>query len=191
MVGHGLQKLNGSFGGPGLEGTEQAMGAMGIHPAKQQALAAALSETVGGGLTAAGLFSPLGPAMVIGTMAVAIQKVHGKNGPWITKGGFEYNAVIIAAALALASDGPGALSFDGIFGHRRSGFRWALASLVLGLGGAAVTLAISDRFAPESDATGDVATEHVATEHAATEPVATEPVATEHVESAPQSAEAE
>jgi putative oxidoreductase len=159
MLGHGLQKLSGSFGGPGLEGTEQAMGSIGIHPAKQQAVAAALSETIGGGLTAAGLFSPLGPAMIIGTMAVAIKKVHGKNGVWVNKGGYEYNALIIAAAIALAADGPGAVSIDGLFRSRRSGPQWAIASVVLGLGGAAATLAISERLKPadEADATEDAA----------------------------------
>jgi putative oxidoreductase len=152
MFGHGLQKLNGSFGGTGLEGTEQAMGAIGIHPAKQQALAAALSETIGGGLTAAGLFSPLGPAMIIGTMAVAIKKVHGKNGVWVTKGGYEYNALIIAAAIALAAEGPGAISIDGLLRSRRSGLQWAIASVVLGIGGAVATLAISEKFKPDDEA---------------------------------------
>jgi putative oxidoreductase len=155
MLGHGLQKLNGSFDGPGLEGTEQAMGAIGIHPAKQQAVAAALSETIGGGLTAAGLLSPLGPAMIIGTMAVAIKKVHGKNGVWVSKGGYEYNALIIAAAVALAAEGPGAVSLDGLFGNRRSGLRWAIASVMLGLGGAAATLAISERFKPDETEVAD------------------------------------
>jgi putative oxidoreductase len=80
IVGHGLQKLKGSFGGPGLEGTEQMIGSIGLHPAKHQAWAAALSETIGGGLTVAGFLTPLGPAMIIGSQAVAIQKVHAKNG---------------------------------------------------------------------------------------------------------------
>src|SRR5580704_6087236 len=83
MVGHGLQKLVGWFDGPGLSGTEQAMAAMDLHPAPQQARLAATSETVGGGLTALGLLNPLGPAMIIGVMAVAIHKVHGKNGLWL------------------------------------------------------------------------------------------------------------
>ncbi len=164
MLGHGLQKLQGAFDGPGLEGTEQAMGAMGIHPAKQQALAAALSETIGGGLTAAGLFSPLGPAMIIGTMAVAIKKVHFKNGVWVTKGGYEYNALIIAAAIALAADGPGALSLDGLLRRRRSGLHWGIAAVALGLAGAAATLAVSEKFtpvevvaAPDSPEAGDAA----------------------------------
>jgi putative oxidoreductase len=166
MLGHGLQKLQGSFDGPGLEGTEQAMGAMGIHPAKQQALAAALSETIGGGLTAAGLFSPLGPAMIIGTMAVAIKKVHFKNGVWVTKGGYEYNALIIAAAIALAADGPGAISLDGLLRRRRSGLLWGIGAIALGLAGAAATLAIAEKFTPvevaatpDSSETGDAAAE--------------------------------
>ena len=48
MVGHGLQKLNGSFGGPGLDGTEKSMKAVGMNPPDLQARAVALSETIGG-----------------------------------------------------------------------------------------------------------------------------------------------
>jgi putative oxidoreductase len=88
--------------------------------------------------------------MIIGTMAVAIKKVHFKNGIWVTKGGYEYNALIIAAAIALAADGPGALSVDGLFRDWRSGLRWAIAAVVLGIGGAAATLAISEKFTPEA-----------------------------------------
>jgi putative oxidoreductase len=130
------------------------MGSLGLHPAKHQAWAAALSETIGGGLTAAGFLNPLGPAMIIGSQAVAIQRVHAKNGVWISGGGYEYNATIIAAALAIALEGAGPVSLDGLFRRQRSGVGWALLSLLLGLGGAAVTLSVADRFKPgESDAT--------------------------------------
>jgi len=155
MAGHGLQKLNGSFGGPGLEGTEQTMGALGLHPAKQQALAAALSETVGGGLTAAGFLSPLGPAMITGAMAVAIHKVHAKNGVWASEGGFEYNLTLIAAALALAATGPGPFSLDGLLGGQRSGLRWGVVAFLLGIGGAASTIAVASRFRPDEDPTAE------------------------------------
>src|SRR5487761_1322159 len=114
VMGHGLQKLRGSFGGAGLEGTEAMMKTIGMHPAKYQAWAVALSETVGGGLTAVGLLSPLGPAMITGTMAVAIKKVHAKNGVWVSSGGFEYNLTLIAAAFALAGAGSGPLSIDSV-----------------------------------------------------------------------------
>jgi putative oxidoreductase len=151
MMGHGLQKLVGWFDGPGLGGTEQAMAAMDLHPARHQAKLAALSETVGGGLTALGFLNPLGPAMIIGTMAVAIQKVHGKNGLWITSGGFEYNLTLIAAAAAVAADGPGAASLDALLGSDRHGVRWALAAVTAGAVGAAATVAASGRFRPEPE----------------------------------------
>ncbi len=152
MTGHGLQKLNGSFGGPGLEGTAQMMGNLGLHPAKHQARAAALSETLGGALTAAGFLSPLGPAMITGTMAVAIAKVHGKNGVWVTKGGYEYNLVLIAAALTVAGEGPGKLSIDGILRKQRRGSLWAVAAGALGAGAAVATMKLAERMAPPPEA---------------------------------------
>jgi len=147
MMGHGLQKLTGSFGGPGLEGTGQMMESLGIHPAKQQAVAVALTETVGGGLTAAGFLNPLGPAMITGAMAVAIRKVHAPNGVWAQDGGFEYNAVLMAAAFALAAEGPGLLSLDGLLRRRRAGLRWAVLELALGLGAAAAVVSLADNLA--------------------------------------------
>jgi putative oxidoreductase len=149
IMAHGLQKLNGSFDGPGLEGTEKMMASLGLHPPKQQAWAVALSETVGGGLTAAGFLSPLGPAMIIGSQAVAVKKVHLKNGFWLHNRGYEYNLALIAGAFALAESGPGPLSLDGLFRKRRSGFGWALFAAALALGAGAATLRISDRFAPK------------------------------------------
>jgi putative oxidoreductase len=47
FIGHGTQKLFGWFGGPGLEGTEQMMGALEMRPTRANALAAGVSEAVG------------------------------------------------------------------------------------------------------------------------------------------------
>ena len=57
-------------------------------------------------------------------MLTAIDAVHGKNGPWISNGGYEYNAVLIAGALALVEVGPGRLSLDAARGRERSGSLW-------------------------------------------------------------------
>ncbi len=152
IMGHGLQKLKGSFGGSGLEGTAKMMESLGLHPPKYQAWAVALSETVGGGLTAAGFLSPLGPSMIIGSQAVAINKVHLKNGFWSHKGGYEYNLTLIAAAFALAELGPGSFSLDRLFGKRRSGFGWALASAAVALSAAAACLQLSEKLAPKEAA---------------------------------------
>lgn len=150
MMGHGLQKLQGSFGGPGIEGTTQMMESLGLHPARQQATVAGLTETVGGGLTAAGLFFPLGPAMITGLHAVAINKVHWKNGPWVTQGGFEYNVALIAASLALASSGPGPFSLDAIRGKQHSGLGWGILAGLLGFGAAAATLQAAEKMKPQA-----------------------------------------
>lgn len=164
IMSHGLQKLNGSFGGSGIEGTEKMMEHIGMHPPKYHAWAVALSETLGGGLTAAGFLSPLGPSMIIGSQAVAINKVHQKNGFWAHKSGYEYNVVLMAAAFALAEMGPGAFSVDRLFGKRRSGSGWALASAALGLGAAVATLQLAQKFAPEESETGkDAADDTVST----------------------------
>src|SRR5918999_1672277 len=93
FVGHGTQKLFGWFGGPGLEGTEQMMGALEMRPARANALAAGLSETAGGALLVAGAATPAAASSLIGTMFTAIEKVHRPKGVWAAQGGWEYNAV--------------------------------------------------------------------------------------------------
>ena len=157
LMGHGLQKLNGSFGGPGLDGTEQMMKGLGMYPPEYHARAVALTETIGGGLTALGFLSPLGPAMIMGTMAVAIQKVHLKNGLWAAKQGYEFNLTLIAASFALAADGPGLLSIDWMLRKQRKGLGWALAAAAAAGGAAAVVLRVADRMAPSSADTADTA----------------------------------
>jgi putative oxidoreductase len=133
FVGHGTQKLFGWFGGPGQDGTRQMMEALELRPARHHALAAGVTETASGAFLALGLGTPLAAAGVIGTMATAIRKVHLSNGPWVTNGGYEYNLVLMAACTSLAESGPGDLSLDHALGIERTGVRWALLALALGL----------------------------------------------------------
>jgi putative oxidoreductase len=136
FIGHGTQKLFGWFGGNGLEGTAEGFEHLGLRPAKANAVAAGLAEAGGGALMVAGLETPLAAAALTATMLTAIRTVHFKNGPWAAEGGYEYNAVLIAAALAIAEVGPGPLSLDAARGRERSGSRWALAALAAGVAGA-------------------------------------------------------
>ena len=69
-------------------------------------------------------------------MLTAINRVHLKNGPWVTDQGYEYNLVLIAVALALAETGPGSPSIDDAIGAKWHGPKWAVRSLVLGIIGA-------------------------------------------------------
>jgi putative oxidoreductase len=145
FIGHGTQKLFGWFGGPGPAGTSAMMESLGLRPGKLHALLSGVTETVGGGLLAAGFATPLASAALTGVMTTAIKKVHLPNGPWAANGGWEYNAVLIGAVTALAETGPGELSLDHLLGTERSGPAWALAALATGVGGAALTMAVGRR----------------------------------------------
>jgi putative oxidoreductase len=151
FIGHGTQKLFGAFGGNGLEATGAAFESMGLRPGLTQATIAGVTETGGGLGMLLGFQTPLAAAALIGTMTTAIERVHLKNGPWITNGGYEYNLVLIAAAAALAESGPGEFSVDGLFGSKQSGPRWGLRALALGVGGAAAAHVITDTFFPAEE----------------------------------------
>jgi putative oxidoreductase len=112
FIGHGAQKLFGAFGGYGLEGTGQYFDSIGIKPGKTMALLAGLMEFVGGLLFALGLFTPIGALLIALTMVVAIAKVHGANGLWITQNGYEFNLVLLVVAIAVAFIGAGDYSLD-------------------------------------------------------------------------------
>lgn len=153
FVGHGTQKLFGWFDGPGLDGTEQMMGAINMRPTRANAIAAGVSETAGGAMLLLGAATPAAAASLIGTMATAIHKVHRPNGPWVAKGGWEYNAVLIAALTALIDAGPGDFSVDALVGRKEWGPAWALGSLAVGGAAAAAAVALGRRGGSTQDAT--------------------------------------
>jgi putative oxidoreductase len=148
FIGHGTQKLFGWFGGPGRSGTEAMMESLQLRPAKVHAALAGVTETACGGMLVAGLGTPYAAAGLTGVMATAIHKVHLPNGPWAANGGWEYNAVLIAAVTALAETGPGPLSLDHYLGREHSGARWALFALATGVGTAFLTMAAGQQGAP-------------------------------------------
>jgi putative oxidoreductase len=131
FVGHGLQKLAGWFGGPGLNATAGGFEKMGMRPGKLHAAAAGVAETGGGALLITGAANPLAGTMLTGVMTTAVEKVHLKNGIWVTKGGFEYNLVLVAALFAVTAE--------------EDGVGWALAQLAAGVAGG---LAVSRLPAP-------------------------------------------
>ncbi len=136
FIGHGTQKLFGWFGGHGLEGTSGFFENLGLRPGRHHALAAGVAEAGGGALMTLGLATPLAASMLTGTMLTAINRVHLKNGPWVTNQGYEYNLVLIAAALTLAEIGPGRPSVDAALGDKFHGNGWALFALAGGAAGA-------------------------------------------------------
>ncbi|MFD4348040.1 DoxX family protein [Streptomyces coelicoflavus] len=115
LAAHGSQKLLGWFGG-GIEGTGQAMEAMGYAPGRASATAAGLAEAGGGMLLALGLATPAAGAAAVGAMA-GTAAVHAPNGFFAQAGGYEYAASLGLTAAGLAVSGPGRLSLDHALGH--------------------------------------------------------------------------
>lgn len=161
FIGHGTHKLFGWFGGRGLKGTADVFESMGLKPGIVQASAAGAAETFGGAGILLGYRTPLASASIISVMLTAINRVHLKNGPWATNGGYEYNVVLAAAAAALAESGPGSLSLDALRGKEKSGAKWGLFSLLLGAAGAAGAHVFAEsRATPEASADGGYASSH-------------------------------
>lgn len=129
MAAHGAQKMFGWFGGHGIQGTAGWLEAMGMRPARVYAAGNGLAEFGGGALLVLGLLTPLGSAAVAGVMFVAIATVHWKNGFFNSSGGYEFNLLIVAAAIGLAFTGPGTISIDDLAGWSLAGPEWGLAAL--------------------------------------------------------------
>jgi putative oxidoreductase len=141
LAAHGSQKLVTWLGGGGIAGTAPFFEQLGFRPGRLHAALAGIAETAGGLLLAAGLFTPLAAAALIGTMVVAVGSVHWGKGFFLSTGGLEYNLVLGASALGIAFTGPGALSLDAALGIPWSGASSGLVALLLGvLGGAAELL---------------------------------------------------
>jgi putative oxidoreductase len=156
FVGHGTQKLFGWFGGHGLEGTagffEQGLG---LRPGKRHATAAGVAEALGGALLTVGALTPVATGMISGAMVTAIRKVHASKGPWVTEGGYEYNALILAAMFAIAESGPGPMSVDGTLFPRMKGTGFALMQLAGAVAGSYVATEKLNEPAPiEAGTTG-------------------------------------
>lgn len=116
MVAHGAQKLFGWFGGYGLAGTGGFFESLGFRPGRRFAAAAALSEFVGGGLFALGLFGPVGPALILAVMLVASISVHLPNGFFATTNGVELPLLIATTVVGIALIGFGTYSLDAALG---------------------------------------------------------------------------
>jgi putative oxidoreductase len=155
MAAHGAQKLFGWFGGGGPRGTASAFAHLGFRAPLAMAVFAGLAEVGGGLLLAAGLATPLAALALTGVMLNAISTAHWRNGFWSSSGGYEYNLLIITAAVALAATGPGAFSVDALIGWDAgiSGPGWAVGVLVVG-GVLAVLTHTLGRRSPETSRVG-------------------------------------
>ncbi len=143
LIAHGSNKV---FGKGGLEGTTRWFESLGLRPAAVHARMAAATEIGAGTLITLGAANPLPSAAVVGLMATAAATDHKGKGFFVFKGGWEYTAVVAAAATALAGLGNGRWSVDRLLGRKsRSGVGLALGAAAFGLVSAAGLLAATYR----------------------------------------------
>lgn len=113
MIGHGSQKVLGTFNGPGF--TTYISGTTPLsfmRPAWFWLSAAAFSEFVGGILVGLGLLTRVGAFFIACVMLTAIAGVHWPGGFFAANRGYEYPLSLLAMAVALLIAGGGQLSVD-------------------------------------------------------------------------------
>lgn len=122
FVVHGLQKVFGLFGGPGIDGFAAFLQQSGFREPKILAWVTGVTELGGGALLVLGLFTPLAAAGILGVMANAIVVKWGSG--FFGAPGIELESAFAAMAFALLFAGPGRVALD----KGRSWFRRPLLS---------------------------------------------------------------
>ena len=142
LAAHGSQKLFGWFGGFGVRGTGGYMESVGLRHGALMAAAAGTSEVAGGLLFALGLLTPVAGALIAATMVVAARTDHRGKGFWIYGGGAEYVLTNAVIGIALAFNGAGSWSLDGVIGWDVSGLWWGVGALGVAVASAAGVLVL-------------------------------------------------
>jgi putative oxidoreductase len=119
FVAHGAQKLFGVWGGGGPDGTAAFFRQLGLEPAYPLALAAGVTELVGGLMLIIGAYALFAAFALLVVQGVAVWKVHYMNGFFLNWGltpdrghGIEFNLILAAALATLMLTGAGAFSID-------------------------------------------------------------------------------
>lgn len=109
---HGYLKL---FVPMGFSGTVAFFAKVGIFAPKVSALLASVAEFAGGLFLILGVAVRWTTIVLIFEMLVALFTVHIKNGLLVSKGGYEFVLLILAALLVVHTSGAGKLSFGKLF----------------------------------------------------------------------------
>ena len=117
FIGHGAQKVLGSFGGPGLKQFTSFNAPFSfMRPAALWMGAAAFAELIGGVLIVLGLFTRIGAFLIVCVMLTAIAGVLWPK--FFAPEGMELAVAFLGMALALLILGGGQLSVDRMLNGR-------------------------------------------------------------------------
>ena len=160
LFAHGSQKLFGWFGGHGPRGTAGFFAGLGFRRPYPMAIMAGLSEAAGL-LLVFGFLTPFAALAIATVMVVAVGSVHWRNGFFSTAGGYEFNLLIWASAVAIAASGPGRFSIDGALNwvEHLSGLWWGVGVAAASLAAGAVVLSQRDEQPPAEDTDAPLARE--------------------------------
>jgi putative oxidoreductase len=118
FIGHGAQKVFGSFNGPGFQTWTSISPPLSfMRPSWLWLGAAAVAELVGGVLILLGLLTRAGAFMILCVMLAAIAGVHWPS--FFVPKGIEYPMSLVAVSLALMIMGGGIASIDRSLSARR------------------------------------------------------------------------
>ena len=139
LIGHGLQKAFGLWGGPGFDGFEKSLTDMGFQHADILTYVATGGQIAAGVLMVLGLFTPVAAAgalahLVTGILAEAMTAHEEARLSSFLTDGHEYQVILVCAVAAIILVGPGRYGLDAGRGWARRPFIGSLAALVLAVG---------------------------------------------------------
>jgi putative oxidoreductase len=139
LIGHGLQKAFGLWGGPGFDGFEESLTDAGFQHADILTYVATGGQIAAGVLLVLGLFTPVAAAgalaySVTGILAEAMAAHEEARLASFLTDGHEYKVILVCAIAAIILIGPGRYGFDAGRGWARRPFVGSFVALLVGLG---------------------------------------------------------
>lgn len=136
-LGHGLRKLFGWWGGPGLGRFEADLVEAGFRQAHWLALAGAFGEVIAGILLIVGLLTPLAAAGLLAVLVNAwcTRQAAEPGVRWFAPDGPELELLLAATLVAIVLCGPGRLSVEGRRGWATRPHVGSVLALVAGAAG--------------------------------------------------------
>jgi putative oxidoreductase len=139
FIAHGLQKVFGWWGGPGLEGFKETLTEAGYQHADMLTYIAAGAQIASGVLLVLGLFTPVAAAValafLVNSLLATFTAQRQAGGLFVLGSAAEHLLMLAAAAAAIILAGPGRYGFDGGRGWARRPFIGSFLALVLAIGG--------------------------------------------------------
>ena len=133
---HGMQKVFGFWGGPGIGGFAQVLDGFGFQQTTALSWFTGITELVAGGFVVLGVLTPLAAAGLVGIM-INVVLLKAGNGFFIASpagaGAVEFEVLLGLGAAAVVLTGPGHVALDnGRPWHRRPA-PWGILAMIIGV----------------------------------------------------------